>query len=158
MRMPAHDLTVTGTMTPKEYSLTLYVDGKVYSSESVPFGTQIAMDDPDVAPGRVFTGDEDIPETMPAHDLALHGHTAIEVNVEEITDYTSSLKIRCSHFESHKSDEVRMPYIYSLAGKTYLDDYTIMRPMVMDFTKDINPRNLKDQYMFGLAFLVVPVY
>ena len=51
-----------------------------------------------------------------------------------------------------------MPYIYSLAGKTYFDDYTIMRPMVMDFTEDVNTRNLKDQYMFGTAFLVAPVY
>lgn len=51
-----------------------------------------------------------------------------------------------------------MPYIYSLAGKTYFDDYTIMRPMVMDFTADLNTRNLKDQYMFGPAFLVSPVY
>lgn len=51
-----------------------------------------------------------------------------------------------------------MPYIYSLAGKTYFDDYTIMRPMVMDFTADLNTRNLKDQYMFGPAFLVAPVY
>ncbi len=51
-----------------------------------------------------------------------------------------------------------MPYIYSLAGKTYFDDYTIMRPMVMDFTDDVATRNLKDQYMFGDAFLVAPVY
>lgn len=51
-----------------------------------------------------------------------------------------------------------MPYIYSLAGRTYFDDYTIMRPMVMDFTDDLDTRNLKDQYMFGSAFLVAPVY
>ncbi len=51
-----------------------------------------------------------------------------------------------------------MPYIYSLAGMTYFEDYTIMRPMVMDFTADANTRDLKDQYMFGTAFLVAPVY
>lgn len=51
-----------------------------------------------------------------------------------------------------------MPYIYSLAGMTYFDDYTIMRPMVMDFTTDMRTRNIKDQYMFGTAFLVPPVY
>lgn len=50
-----------------------------------------------------------------------------------------------------------MPYIYSLAGKIYLDDYTLMRGMAMDFPKDLNTRNLKDQYMFGPAFLVAPV-
>lgn len=51
-----------------------------------------------------------------------------------------------------------MPYIYSLAAMTYFDDYTIMRPMVMDFTADLNTRDIKDQYMFGPAFLVAPVY
>ena len=51
-----------------------------------------------------------------------------------------------------------MPYIYSLAAMTYFDDYTIMRPMVMDFTADLNTRDLKDQYMFGTAFMAAPVY
>ncbi len=51
-----------------------------------------------------------------------------------------------------------MPYIYSLAGKTHFDDYTVMRPMVMEFTSDAATRNIGDQYMFGNAFLVAPVY
>ena len=51
-----------------------------------------------------------------------------------------------------------MPYIYSLAGKTYFDDYTIMRPLVMDFMDDANVLNIGDEYMFGPAFLVAPVY
>jgi len=29
-----------------------------------------------------------------------------------------------------------MPYIYSLAGMVYFDDYTIMRALVMDFEHD----------------------
>jgi alpha-D-xyloside xylohydrolase len=51
-----------------------------------------------------------------------------------------------------------MPYLYSLAAMTHFDDYTIMRPMVMDFTADVNVRNLSDQYMFGPYLLVAPVY
>jgi alpha-D-xyloside xylohydrolase len=51
-----------------------------------------------------------------------------------------------------------LPYIYSLAGKVHFEDYTIMRPMVMDFTADKKVRNLGDQYMFGPSFLVAPVY
>ncbi len=51
-----------------------------------------------------------------------------------------------------------MPYIYSLAGMTYFDDYTIMRPLVMDFTADIKTRGIGDEYMFGPALLVAPVY
>lgn len=51
-----------------------------------------------------------------------------------------------------------MPYIYSLAGMTHFDDYTIMRPMVMDFSDDVRTRGIKDQYMFGPSILVAPVY
>jgi alpha-D-xyloside xylohydrolase len=51
-----------------------------------------------------------------------------------------------------------MPYIYSLAGMTYLNDYTIMRPLVMDFTADTQVNNIGDQYMFGPALMVCPVY
>ena len=51
-----------------------------------------------------------------------------------------------------------MPYIYSLAGMTWFDDYTIMRPLVMDFLSDRNVTDTGDEYMFGPAFLVAPVY
>ncbi len=51
-----------------------------------------------------------------------------------------------------------MPYIYSLAGKCYFDDYTIMRPLMMDFENDRNVLNISDQYMFGPELMVCPVY
>lgn len=51
-----------------------------------------------------------------------------------------------------------MPYIYSLAGMTYLNDYTIMRGLVMDFGKDTQVKNIGDQYMFGPSLMVCPVY
>ncbi|MBE6242911.1 MAG: DUF5110 domain-containing protein [Bacteroidales bacterium] len=51
-----------------------------------------------------------------------------------------------------------MPYVYSLAGKTWFEDYTIMRPLVMDFIEDKAVENIGDAYMFGPAFLVAPVY
>nr|WP_236263944.1 TIM-barrel domain-containing protein [Dysgonomonas sp. Marseille-P4677] len=51
-----------------------------------------------------------------------------------------------------------MPYIYSLAGMTHFNDYTIMRALVMDFTADSNTYNISDQYMFGPNIMVCPVY
>ncbi|KOS04891.1 alpha-xylosidase [Flavobacterium akiainvivens] len=51
-----------------------------------------------------------------------------------------------------------MPYIYTLAGMTYFNDYTIMRPLVMDFGSDKKVENISDQFMFGPAFMVNPVY
>jgi alpha-D-xyloside xylohydrolase len=51
-----------------------------------------------------------------------------------------------------------MPYIYSLAGMTHFNDYTIMRPLIMDFNGDMAVNNIGDQYMFGSAIMVAPVY
>ena len=51
-----------------------------------------------------------------------------------------------------------MPYIYTMAGMTYFNDYTIMRPLVMDFSNDKKVENISDQFMFGPSFMVCPVY
>jgi alpha-D-xyloside xylohydrolase len=51
-----------------------------------------------------------------------------------------------------------MPYIYSLAGWTYQNDYTIMRGLAMDFADDQKVWDIGDQYMFGPSILVCPVY
>lgn len=50
-----------------------------------------------------------------------------------------------------------LPYIYSLAGWSYHQDYTIMRGLAMDFGKDTAVLNIPDQYMFGPSLLVNPV-
>ena len=50
-----------------------------------------------------------------------------------------------------------MPYIYSLAWKVTSEDYTIQRPLVMDWRTDPKTWNRGDQFMFGPAILVNPV-
>jgi alpha-D-xyloside xylohydrolase len=50
-----------------------------------------------------------------------------------------------------------MPYIYSLAWRVSGDDYTIQRPLVMDWRTDPKTWNLGDEFMFGPAILVNPV-
>ena len=51
-----------------------------------------------------------------------------------------------------------LPYIYTMNARVHFDDYTMMRPLVMDFTDDRTAINLSDEFMFGDAFLVCPVY
>ena len=51
-----------------------------------------------------------------------------------------------------------MPYIYTLAGDTWLAGSTIMRALQMDFAGDPAVRSIADEYLFGPAFLVSPVY
>lgn len=50
-----------------------------------------------------------------------------------------------------------MPYLYSMAGWAHFKDYTLMRGLVMDFTADAKVNDIKDQWMFGPAFMACPV-
>jgi alpha-D-xyloside xylohydrolase len=59
-----------------------------------------------------------------------------------------------------KFDDLRyalFPYIYSQAGWTTQQAYTMLRPLVMDFPRDRTARELNDEYMFGPALLVAPI-
>jgi alpha-D-xyloside xylohydrolase len=51
-----------------------------------------------------------------------------------------------------------MPYIYTLAGMSHFNDFTIMRPLMMDFENDTKVLNISDQYMFGCNLMICPVY
>jgi len=59
-----------------------------------------------------------------------------------------------------KFDKLRyrlLPYIYSLAWQVTKNDYTIMRPLVMDWRTERKVWNIGDQFMFGPALLVNPI-
>jgi alpha-D-xyloside xylohydrolase len=75
------------------------------------------------------------------YNIAPEGHTAYQSML-----YYNQLRYRL------------LPYIYSLAGSTYHQNYTIMRGLVMDFGKDTAVLNIGDQYMFGPSLLINPVY
>ena len=81
-----------------------------------------------------------------------HGHRANEEN--ELFSYGPATPTLISY------DKLRyrlLPYIYSLAWKVTSDDYTIMRPLVMDWRTNEKVWNIGDQFMFGPAILVSPV-
>ena len=50
-----------------------------------------------------------------------------------------------------------IPYIYSLAGKVTQESYTMSRLLAFDFADDARVHDIKDEFMFGPAFLVCPV-
>ena len=59
-----------------------------------------------------------------------------------------------------KANRVRyelMPYIYSAAGKVWLEDELIIKPLAYEFYDDRNTWNILDQYMFGESMMVCPV-
>ena len=50
-----------------------------------------------------------------------------------------------------------MPYIYTLAGLTWLEDASIMRHLVMEYPEDEQVRDIFDEFLFGHDLLICPV-
>lgn len=50
-----------------------------------------------------------------------------------------------------------MPYIYSLAGLSWLEDRSIIRHLAFGFPQDKETWGIRDQYLFGEGLMVCPV-
>ncbi len=71
--MPARNVTVTGTFTPINYTLTYKVDGQVYKTYTVAYGSTITPEPAPTKEGYSFSGWSGLPTTMPAHDVTVTG-------------------------------------------------------------------------------------
>ncbi len=78
--MPAHDVEVTGSFSINSYSLTYLVDGEVYKTSSVVYGTELTLEAEPTKEGYTFSGWSELPETMPAHDVTVTGHFIIHTH------------------------------------------------------------------------------
>ena len=71
--MPAYDVTITGTFTINKYKLTYVVDGEVYKSYDIEYGSTITPEAEPTKEGYTFSGWSTIPTTMPAYDVTITG-------------------------------------------------------------------------------------
>ena len=71
--MPAENITITGSFTVNSYTVTYKVDGEVYATDSVSYGSEIVLIEEPTKEGYTFSGWSEIPATMPAEDVTVYG-------------------------------------------------------------------------------------
>ena len=71
--MPANDVTITGSFIVNKYKVTYIIDGEVFATDYVEYGTTIVPPTVSEKEGFSFDGWADVPETMPAHDVTIYG-------------------------------------------------------------------------------------
>ena len=71
--MPAEDVVITGSFTVNSYSVIYKVDGEVYRTEEVVYGSKVVLIDGPTKEGHTFSGWSELPETMPAGDVVITG-------------------------------------------------------------------------------------
>lgn len=113
--MPAEDVTVTGSFTINKYNLVYRVDGVDYKKYKVEYGSPIT---PEVEPskeGYTFFGWQDLPSTMPAHDVVVKG--VFNVNVYTVTYMIDGIEYRTQ--KVNYGDKIVPPDAPSKAGYTF---------------------------------------
>ena len=95
--MPAEDVTIEGAFAVNYYTFTYLVDGEVYATESVAYGSEIVLIDEPVKEGYTFSGWSEAPVTMPAEDVVIEGCftpvtriNGVEYDAEELIIYNLS--------------------------------------------------------------------
>ena len=82
--MPAEDIEITGSFSVNTYSITYIVDGEVYATDELTYGSEIVLRDEPTKEGYTFSGWSEAPETMPAHDIEITGSFIPTENVSEV--------------------------------------------------------------------------
>ncbi len=85
--MPAHDVVITGSFTINKYKLTYIVDGVVYKTYEINYGTAITPEAVPTKEGYTFSGWSEIPKTMPAHDVTVTGSFSINPHIPDSKPY-----------------------------------------------------------------------
>ena len=75
--MPAKDITINGSFTVNNYTITYMVDGELYKTEKYAYGSAIAIAESPVKEGYTFSGWSEVPETMPAKDVTVSGSFSV---------------------------------------------------------------------------------
>jgi hypothetical protein len=70
---PAEDVVYTGEYKVNKYKLNYLVNGVVFATDSIAYGSAITLIDTPVKEGHTFSGWSEAPATMPAEDIVVEG-------------------------------------------------------------------------------------
>jgi predicted metalloenzyme YecM len=71
--MPAGDLVVSGLFSVNYHELRYKIDGEIYKTDSVTYGSTIIAENAPAIVGYIFSGWDGIPVTMPDYDVEVTG-------------------------------------------------------------------------------------
>ena len=114
--MPAENVTVTGSFTVNQYTLTYVLDGEEYKTYEVDYGTAITAETAPVKEGYTFSGWNALPKTMPASDVTVTG--TFNINTYKLTymvdgDVYKTYNVQYNSAVTPEAEPVREDYTFS---------------------------------------------
>lgn len=91
--VPAHDVTYTAVFEINYHLLTYYVDNEYYISYELAYGTELTPEADPVKAGYDFTGWTGLPETMPDHDVDVHGSFQLSTSLSSLQSAAAPVRV-----------------------------------------------------------------
>ena len=91
--MPANDISIEGTFSVNNYTITYIIDGEVYETATIEYGAKIELPSVPEKEGYTFSWMNEIPKTMPAKDIVIHGSYVADTAIEEIYLEFENIKV-----------------------------------------------------------------
>ena len=142
-KMPAEDVTVTGTFTINKYKLTYMVNGEKYKSYDVEYGQSITPEGEPTKEGYTFSGWSWIPSKMPAEDVTVTGtFTANHYKLIYMVDGAvyKSIDVACDDPITPEAEPTKEGYTFS--GWSYIPKKMPAEDVTVTGTFSINSYKL----------------
>ncbi len=133
--MPAKDVVVSGQYVPNKYKVTYMVDGEVYKTVYVAYGTDFVVEPIPSKEGYNFNGWSNVPETMPAEDIVLEGSFSINMdskyNLIYMVDGKEFKRYSYKYGESVTIEEAPVKEGYTFSGWSEIPEQMPMKDVVV---------------------------
>lgn len=114
--MPSKDIIVYGEYSVNYYKIIYIIDGEIYNTTEVAFGSEIEPIETPQKDGFVFDGWQNLPKIMPAKDVVVIGSFSPETGIDDIiinkTDVIYNL-----NGEMISNEDIIVGKIYIINGK-----------------------------------------
>ncbi|MDE5876843.1 MAG: InlB B-repeat-containing protein, partial [Muribaculaceae bacterium] len=94
--MPPHDIELEGSYSINTYQAVFKIDGEVYKTLSFEYDAEIRAPEVPEKPGYNFTGWQNMPVRMPAHDIEIEG------SYRDVPLYTVEFRVDGEFFADQK--------------------------------------------------------
>ena len=114
--MPADNITIVGTFSVNSYTITYIIDGETIYSQEVEFGSTIEPITPPEKENYEFAGWENVPNTMPAHDITIIGKYDPIVGINKVSTSKKDKNV-IYDMSGRRRQTIRGKGIYIIKGR-----------------------------------------
>jgi len=141
--MPANDVEIIGSFSVNYYNLVYKVDGDIYKTLTVEYGSSITPEPEATKEGYTFSGWSEIPSTMPSNDVEISGTFSVNAyNLIYMVDGETYKTMSLDYGSSITAEQAPVKEGYTFSGWSEIPSTMPASDVEITGTFSVNSYNL----------------